>query len=355
MTTDFSFKPTTGALPGKEFERQVTAHLITAASTADWNKVKNKPENLDAKFGDLDRLAAQNPAGRDSGQAEWSNPVGYQRNVQRWRSSATCLFPPAQITSVMDTDSYMAVDHPPFDINRLENWVDPTLADPAARYGLDCFIHALVKDGGTDCQFILAATPVLPHVAPNRLIGGFHCLCADVGNITDHPLTGLKAGDILPMSLWDLWHRPTCSPTGMVFDPRAQTWVDIYLSSENGEGVFGGTATATASWYEFTAMMARRGKKLLTHTAFTTVMSGSTSGKSVTSPKTAGGNKDSTGRRIITDIGVEDGTRVLWHYLDEQGRAAGGSWNSTDGGPSARSNDPGIQAGGRGCAFPKWS
>jgi hypothetical protein len=58
-------------------------------------------------------------------------------------------------------------------------------------------------------------------------LGGFHCEFVDIGTITGHPLTGFVAGDILPASVWDLGHRPTCDPAGMVYCAKLDLWVDI--------------------------------------------------------------------------------------------------------------------------------
>ena len=45
-------------------------------------------------------------------------------------------------------------------------------------------------------------------------LGGFHCLCVDVGTISGHALTNYIAGDILPRSCWDLKHKPRSEPEG---------------------------------------------------------------------------------------------------------------------------------------------
>lgn len=57
-----------------------------------------------------------------------------------------------------------------------------------------------------------------------RRIGGFHTLCVDAGNITwhaNHPLSGFVAGDILPQSVWTLYHRPYASPNNCIYIPVA--------------------------------------------------------------------------------------------------------------------------------------
>ena len=355
MSTDFTFKPPTGALPGKDFEKQVTEHLVAAATRAEWDKVTGKPADLAKKLDEVERLAAQNPTGTRLTAAGNRDAVGYQRNERGWRSSATCLFPPSVIMVMLDTNAYLATGHPPFDIDNSENWTDPAYAAADTRKGKDCFIHLVATDDGKSCMFALAPTMTLADAADSRLIGGFHCLCADTGTIADHPLSGLKAGDILPMSLWDLWHCPACGPGGMVFDPRIRLWTDIYLTDAGGTGSFGAAIHYFENWAEFTELQARRGRVLPDDSAFTSIMSGSSPTSLPTAPVTAGGNMDTAGRRLLSDIGVEDGTRVLWHFLDAKVMVAGGSWNSGSGGPTARTENPGAAIGGRGCAAPKWS
>ena len=68
----------------------------------------------------------------------------------------------------------------------------------------------------------------------SRKVGGFHCLCANVGTIAGHTLNGYVAGDILPASVWDLKHRPKSEPEGMVYIDGIDMWVDIYLCSWSG-------------------------------------------------------------------------------------------------------------------------
>lgn len=49
-----------------------------------------------------------------------------------------------------------------------------------------------------------------------RRIGGFHTMCVDVGTVkAGNSMNGWYAGDIIPNSVWTLWHRPLiASPSG---------------------------------------------------------------------------------------------------------------------------------------------
>ncbi len=98
-------------------------------------------------------------------------------------------------------------------------------------------------------MFVLSLNSTVPtgYDAQNsRKIGGFHCLCASVGTISGHTLSGYAAGDILPLSVWDLLHRPVSEPEGMVWIEGLGIWVDIYLGSYNGSKLVSAYGALTA-------------------------------------------------------------------------------------------------------------
>jgi len=125
-----------------------------------------------------------------------------------------------------------------------------------SRVGKDFYVYAEPPASGVAPAFVLSARSTYPdgtgasgdaRSADNtRKIGGFHCLCADVGDIADHALCDYVEGDILPFSVWDLNNRPVSNPEGMVKSvfhtmtnadnesvtiPGTGIWVDIYLAS----------------------------------------------------------------------------------------------------------------------------
>lgn len=72
--------------------------------------------------------------------------------------------------------------------------------------------------------------------ATSRKIGGFHY--GRVRTVAQRYDTGIiPAVQIVPNSVWDLGHRPTCDPTGMVEVIPGALWADIYLASE-GSGIW---------------------------------------------------------------------------------------------------------------------
>ena len=215
--------------------------------------------------------------------------------------------------------------------------------------GKDYYIY-LVSDG---LDIVITDDPKTPYNW--RKIGGFHTLCADVGEIKGHPLSGYKAGDILPNSVWCLNHRSAGLQDGMVYDPARDEWVMIYLQSGTGketQSKFGARPTTRRNWYDTVDDMTAVGCRLLDETGFMSAMEGSPIGvniKDSSCPATTGGHTATNGQRIISNIGVEDGVGVLWQWLENQGYDKG-SWDSLDVGKgkvySADGSDSGQLAGG---------
>ncbi|WP_342753059.1 alanine-zipper protein, partial [Bartonella sp. ML69XJBT] len=254
--------------------------------------------------------------------------------------------------------------------------------------GNDYYIY-LVNAGEKNVQFVVSLNSTYPlgYTATNsRKIGGFHTLCADVGTISGHPLSGYKAGDILPNSVWCLNHRPYSSPEGMVYDPTTDIWVDIYLQSgtgENTKSAYGDLVTTNRSYTEHVSDMLRVKKSLLNDEQFASAMYGSNektniAGSKAPTPKKSGGHKDTANRRMISHIGCEDGCGYLAQFLSGTflmqtpytfaGRTnfkttmnallGGGNWqHGTDSGPFFRNGQysrgfKDAKLGARGCSRP---
>ena len=155
-------------------------------------------------------------------------------------------------------------------------------------------------------------------------LGGFHCECLNIGTISGHPLTGFLTGDIVPMSVWDLGHRPTCSPAGMAWCDQAKLWVDIYLQSGTGAStasVFGGTITDTRTWNDHVDDLSAVGKVLLDDGEFQVVAEGSNQKTNITGsvdPVTTGGHVDTASRRMVSNFGLEDCCGVMFQWLRDQ-------------------------------------
>jgi hypothetical protein len=216
------------------------------------------------------------------------------------------------------------------DLSAAANWDTVTPTDytvAATRAGKDFYVY-VCEQTGTIPKIVLSAASTYPsgYTADNsRKIGGFHCLCVDVGTISGHTLTDFVAGDVLPASIYDLNHKPKwASPEGMVFSDQANIWVDIYLASGNGASTasaYGATIKDTRDWLDFTDDGAAVKKRMLRDREFQIIAAKSNEGTNITGssdPVTTGGHIDTASRRMISDIGCEDCCGVEDQWLDEQ-------------------------------------
>lgn len=218
----------------------------------------------------------------------------------------------------------------------------------ANRAGKDFYIYALVKDGKASLALCAdAAAPTGYDLTNSLKVGGFHCECADIGTLVDttHWLYGYLAGDILPMSVWDNYHRPYGDPEGYVYDPSTNLWVSIYGLSTEGKytsaedtlvlkSVYGGTwadGTSAIAFHalKFDQILARQGQRLLWQHEFVSASLGSNQGTNIkgsADPGTTGGHVDTAGVRMVSWIGCEDCCGALWQWGKEVGSSSAGSW-----------------------------
>lgn len=189
--------------------------------------------------------------------------------------------------------------------------------------GTDYYVYAC-QQADLNAKILASLNATYPNgysASNSRKIGGFHTLCANVGTISSHDLTGYLAGDILPASVWSLNHRPRCSPEGMVWSEQAQLWVDIYLMSGTGASsasVNGAVITDSRDWMTFVDDLAAVGKRPLRDHEFQIIAAGSNEQTNITGsadPNTTGGHVDTTGRRMISNIGCEDCCGAMWQWL----------------------------------------
>ncbi|VEJ46066.1 hypothetical protein [Bartonella vinsonii] len=202
---------------------------------------------------------------------------------------------------------------------------DTRISVPYLSAGKNYYVY-LVFEGEQSSQVVVSENSTYPSdytVSNSRKIGGFHTLCADVGTIDGHPLSGYSAGDILPNSVWCLNHCPHSSPEGMVYDLSQDLWVDIYLQSGTGantRSAHGVAITINRSYTDFADDLRCVKKFLLNDEQFASAMYGSNDrtsiqGKKSPSPKHSGGHVDTADRRMISHIGCEDGCGYIWQFL----------------------------------------
>ena len=220
------------------------------------------------------------------------------------------------------------------------------------RTGKDFYIYAVLNDG--ELKIVTSVSALLPlgyTASTARKIGGFHCLCVDVGTDTytgdAHPLYGYEAGDVLPMSVWDCWHRPVGAPEGYVYDPGTNVWFSIYGLSWTGSysntpedlqlvSVYHAEWADGASAEKFHAnkfdqVLARQHQRLPWQREFVNMSLGSNQGTNIVGsadPGTTGGHKDTSGKRMISNIGCEDCCGDHYQWGLDVGSASTGSWTA---------------------------
>ena len=215
-----------------------------------------------------------------------------------------------------------------------------------ARKGKDVYLYACQPtNGSTEPVFVLSLNSTIPtgYTAENsRKIGGMHCLCANVGTISGHALSGYSAGDVLPLSVWDLLHRPVSNPEGMVWIAGLGLWVDIYLPSWSGSqftSAYGavisdGASSPAFNGERFVEYAGLIGKRPCYRNEFMVFAKGSNEGTNIsgsTDPNTTGGHVDTAGRRMISNYGIEDCCGVIWQWgADLFENYPGSTWNSAN-------------------------
>lgn len=218
-----------------------------------------------------------------------------------------------------------------------------TVDTPANLAGKDVYIYACEPTSGTEPIFVLSLNSTVPtgYTADNsRKIGGFHCLCKDVGVIEGHTLSGYVTGDILPATRWDLLHRPKGEPEGFAYEELTDCWIAIYLPSWDGTklvSVYNGVIAdgeSTKKWHgeAFYEQFAKQGMRLVWRHEFQMGAKGSNEQTSIqgsSDPNTTGGHVDTAGRRMISNIGLEDCCGVSWQFAMDLGFAGGSGWTSS--------------------------
>ena len=291
-------------------------------------------------------------------------PAYYDRDI-RWSGGAkktqTVLASPNYMAVNINNNGYTLDSQITLDINSSGVWDDISTINysiASNRAGLDFYIYACVPANGTSPDIKISANSTVPTgytATTSRKIGGFHCLCVDAGNnISDHsninPLTDYIAGDILPASVWDLKHRPKTDPEGYAYDEGTDLWWSIYLLSQTGtrgtdsstdtvklvsvyNGVIAdGTSSEAYHCYKFEQMLGRQKARLPYQREFMCASIGSNQGTNIAGsadPNTTGGHLDTAGRRMISNIGLEDCCGALVQWGSDVGSVANSGWGSS--------------------------
>ena len=263
-----------------------------------------------------------------------NNPNYYNRD-ELFTTNKTTVTIPKDLKININGNCYISIINKSLQLS--------TVDTPANLAGKDVYIYACEPTSGTEPIFVLSLNSTVPtgYTANNsRKIGGFHCLCKDVGVIKGHTLSGYVTGDILPATRWDLLHRPKGEPEGFAYEELTDCWIAIYLPSWDGTklvSVYNGViadGTSTKKWHgeAFYEQFVKQGMRLVWRHEFQMAAKGSNEGtgiKNAADPNTTGGHVDSNNRRMISNIGLEDCCGCSWQWAMDLGFAGGSEWNNS--------------------------
>ena len=265
-----------------------------------------------------------------------NNPVYYNRD-QLFYSNKTNITIPKNLKINIDGECYIST------INKVLQL--STVDTPQNLSGKDVYIYACKPQdiSSTEPIFVLSLNSTVPTgytASSSRKIGGFHCLCADVGTIDGHTLSGYVTGDILPASIWDLLHRPKGDSEGLAYDELTDCWFAIYQLSWDGTklvSVYNGViadGTSAKKWHgeAFIEQLMNQKMRLPWRHEFQMAAKGSNEGTSIkraADPNTTGGHVDSNNRRMISNIGLEDCCGCSWQCAMNLGFTGGSGWNDS--------------------------
>ena len=225
--------------------------------------------------------------------------------------------------------------------------------------GDDAYIYAVADASGT-AQWVASKNSTVPDgetADTSRKIGGFHY--GRVRELADAFSAGASlAVQIVPNSVWDLNHRPTCDPTGMVEVIPGKLWVDIYLASEDGAAWpdtvplsrFDATPLTGTEGYsrlDYSRLARNAGKRLPDYSEFMMFAYGVPQGATGAGSRVNTGQHSAYGFECVSCLNVDQPSGNLWqqtsHYYD---RSTAYSWNNNLNTGKDSANDHGQWKGG---------
>ena len=267
----------------------------------------------------------------------------WSKAVQTVDYSREKLFTPNKTSITVHAGTQVVINEQLYTVDNDTTLQLSSAGQPSALAGKDVYIYACqpIDVSSTQPVLVLSLNSTVPtgYSADNsRKIGGFHCLCLDVGTISGHTLSGYVTGDILPASVWDLIHRPKCKQGGMIYLDLTDTWHTIYGLSWDGtnlvsvyQGIWA-DGTSAKKWHGEATLeqLERQNMRLDWRHEFQMYAKGSNEQTNIqgsSDPNTTGGHKDTAGRRMISNYGAEDCCGALWQWTMDLGFAGGSGWN----------------------------
>lgn len=265
------------------------------------------------------------------------------RRSSDWLGDKLTITIPDTVCVVVNGKLYMNTVGSTIDISDTDSWDNSNYATASNRAGKDFYIYAIETENLNTIKFLVSANSTVPigYTADNsRKIGGFHCLCLSVGNISGHPASGYVTGDIIPNSVWDLKFRAmTDTNDGLAYVKGLNKWVAIYLPSWDGSklvSVYKGAIVDGGSSFpldgeQFAEYIGEVGGELPSRDEFKVFAFGSnqlTNINGSADPGTTGGHTDTAGRRMISNYFIEDCCGVLWQWSKDCYEAMSTAWSS---------------------------
>lgn len=239
----------------------------------------------------------------------------------------------------------------------------------AFQMGKDYYIYLCDAGESNDEIYKISLNSTFPAgygAANSRKIGGFHygkCRRVNAALAPVNAANEVRGANwessvfdgIVPRSVWTLAHRPKCNPEGMVYLGNG-TWVDIYLSSDDGAGGLASVHNATPltgteghNWYSFVERAFVVGKRLLSYEEFCMMAYGSPQGLSDsnanawTATTNTGRQKTGYVANAVSSIGCRDAVGNVWEWLNElitraeHSKITGsGTFSASDGGRAGK-------------------
>lgn len=268
------------------------------------------------------------------------------RRSNKWEADKLLITTPNKISVNINDKFYTRLASVTINISNPDSWDNTTAKDytvASNRAGKDFYIYAIETENLNTIKFLISANSTVPvgYTADNsRKIGGFHCLCLSVGNISGHPASGYVTGDIIPNSVWDLKFRATTDTNdGLAYVKGLNKWVAIYLPSWDGSklvSVYRGAIVDGGSSFpldgeQFAEYIGEAGGELPSRDEFKVFAFGSnqlTNINGSADPGTTGGHTDTAGRRMISNYFIEDCCGVLWQWSKDCYEAMSTAWSS---------------------------
>ena len=225
--------------------------------------------------------------------------------------------------------------------------------------GDDIYIYAVADVSGT-AAWVASKNSTYPDgssAAESRKMGGFHYGRVRALSESFNAAATLPVG-IIPNSVWDLHHRPTCDPTGMVEIIPGQVWADIYLASEDGSAwpdtvplsAYNAVPLTGAEGYcymDYVRLARNAGKRLPGYAEFLAMAYGVPQGATGAVARVNTGIHTDYGFDCVSCLNVDQPSGNLWQaccdYFDRENTNA---WNDTLNAGKDSAHDHGQWYGG---------